>query len=224
MTGRQWWIMALSLVLILPVPGSLKLPPAPREVQADYGFGALDQGTMKSLLQQGTLIIVRQKPDMSLINVTAGQVVNAPLETCWAAVTDFLNYPKFVPQTTKLSIVEKESETRFIIDQTVAVKIWRLPAVEVNYRLAEELTPPKKVRFYHVAGDLKGTYGGWDLVPVGQQTLIFYTIYSNLTALGWGLGSVFVAEPDFMAGINVTSVIMVTKAFKAECERRAKKR
>ena len=29
-------------------------------------------------------------------------------------------------------------------------------------KLAQEMTPKQKIRFHHVEGDLKGTYGGWD--------------------------------------------------------------
>lgn len=224
MRKRTKILMAWLVLLLLPIPASLKIPPAPRETAADYGFGALDQATMKSLLAQGTLIIVRQKSDLSLINITAGQVVNAPLEVCWATINDYANYPKFMPQTTEMKQIEKESDLKAVYQQTIAVKIWRLPAVETTYQLAHEATPSKKIRFWWVAGDLQGTYGGWDLVPVGQQTMVFYTLFSNLTSMGWGLGAVFKSEPDFMAGINVTTAIMTSKAVKTEAEKRAKKR
>jgi hypothetical protein len=36
------------------------------------------------------------------------------------------------------------------------------------------------------------------------------------------LGSVFKSEPDFMAGINVTTAMLVTRCIQEQAERRAK--
>jgi hypothetical protein len=58
--------------------------------------------------------------------------------------------------------------------------------------------------------------------PEVNQTLIFYTLYSDLGNLGWGLGSIFKSEPDFLAGVNVTTAILVTRCIQGESERRAK--
>lgn len=213
----------LILALALPFSARVAIPPPPDEVASEYGFAALDQATMKTLLRQGSMVIVRHKDDMSLKNVTAGKLVNATIEEVWAVITDFERYPEFMPRTETEKILERDGN-RLLVEQTLAVKIWRLPVVDISYKLGQELTPPNKVRFWHIGGTLEGTYGGWDLVPVGSQTMIFYTLYSNLTAMGWGLGGLFKKEPDFMAGVNVTTALMVTKAVKEESERRAAKK
>jgi ribosome-associated toxin RatA of RatAB toxin-antitoxin module len=212
-------LVLLGVCLTLLAPSMSSPPPA---CKADYGFSALDQATVKALISQGSLIVVRQRKDLSLINVTAAQVVNASPEVVWATLTDFEHYPRFMPQTTGEKILEREGNI-YRIEQTIEVKIWQLPAVEITYQLINQLEPPNRIRFWHHSGTLEGTYGGWDLVPSGpKQTLIFYTLYSNLTSLGWGLGSIMKSQPDFMAGINVTTAMMVAKAVKGECERRAK--
>jgi len=222
MSRRTLIVVLIALGLALPFAGRVEIPAAPPETRPDYGFAELNPSTMKSLLSQGSLIIVRQRPDLTLINVTSGALVNAPLEKCWEVITDFEHYPEFMPQTTAERIVERDGDTRLVVEQTIGVKIWKLPSVDVTYQLVQELTPPNRLRFWHISGTLEGTYGGWDLVSAGDQTMIFYTLYSNLTALGWGLGSAMKAEPDFMTGVNMTTAIMVTKAVKEETERRQK--
>ena len=213
-------LVLIGACLALMAPGFSPPPPA---CKADYGLSTLDQATIKSLISQGSLIVVRQRKDLSLINVTAAQVVNASPEVVWATLTDFEAYPRFMPQTTQEKILERQGNT-FRIEQTIEVKVWQLPSVEITYQLINRMEPPNRIRFWHHSGTLEGTYGGWDLVPSGpKQTLIFYTLYSNLTSLGWGLGSIMKSQPDFMAGINVTTAMMVAKAVKEECERRAKK-
>ncbi|HUT54799.1 MAG TPA: SRPBCC family protein [bacterium] len=225
MKRRAVIMVLLVFCLALPFTGreETPLPAAPPEVNYDYGFGNMNQQTMNYLFEQGSLLIVRQKPDMTLINITGGQVVNAPLAKVWEVINDFEHYPEFMPQTTEEKVLDRPSENRVLVEQSIGIKIWQLPSVDITYKLMQELEPKSKVRFWHLDGSLPGTYGGWDLVPAGGQTMIFYTLYSNLTALGWGLGGIFKSQPDFMAGVNATTVIMVTKAVKKEAERRAGK-
>ena len=216
---------ALVLVLLwaLGTPRArAELPPPPAEIGFEFGLSSLDETTMKTLVSQGYLIIVRQNPDLSLVNITAGRLVNAPPAVVWKTVTDFENWPKFVEQTKEEKILEKTDENHLLVSQILAIKIWRLPSIDIDSKQVYVLTPPNKVRFWHTEGPLTGSYGGWDLVPVGDQTMIFYTLYSNLYNLGLGLGGVFKSEPDFMAGINVTTAMLVARCIQEEAERRAK--
>jgi hypothetical protein len=126
-----------------------------------------------------------------------------------------------MPQTTSQKIIEKDGN-RVMVEQEIGVKIWRLPSVDITQQLVHVLTPETKARFYHVGGTLEGTYGGWDLVPVGDRTMAFYTLFSNLTEMGWGLGGIFKSQPDFMTGVNMTTAMMVVKSVKEVSESRAK--
>ena len=210
-------LLVLGIVLL-----GLNVPKPPKECSVDYNFAALDPATIKALSGQGSLVIVRQRKDMTLINVTAAKVVNAPPEVVWAVLTDFEHYPKFMPQTTAERVIERQGD-KVLIEQTLSIKFWQLPSLDLTYRLAYQLEPMTRIRFWHAAGPMEGTYGGWDILPAGTQTFVFYTLYSNLTSLGWGLGSVMKSQPDFMTGINITTANMVVKAIKEEAERRAKK-
>jgi ribosome-associated toxin RatA of RatAB toxin-antitoxin module len=196
----------------------------PAEAHMDYSFKGLDDATMKTLLSEGSLIIVRQNPDLTLINVTSGQLVDAPLDTVYSVLSDYDRYDKFMPQASAEKVIKTQGDDIVVTEQTIELKIWRLPSITTTSQIAHKHIPPDKQRFWHVEGPLVGTYGGWDLVEIGDQTMVFYTLYSNLTELKWGIGSIFESEPDFMAGINVTTAMMVTKAVKEECERKAKKK
>lgn len=184
---------------------------------------ALDPATMTSLLKQGSLVLVKQNADLTLHHVTAGQLVDAPLDAVWATITDLAGYSKYVPQTEGIKILSRSDDNHLLVEQSVKLKIWHLPSINIKNQLTHELQPPRRIRFKQVSGDLPGTWGGWDLVPVGAQTMLFYTLYSNLTEVGWGLGAIFIAEPDYMAGINATTALTVARAIKQEAERRVKK-
>ncbi|MFO8057616.1 MAG: SRPBCC family protein [bacterium] len=219
MSSTKMITALLISLLAFPLAGSGEIPPPPEDVQAEYGFSELNEDTLQKLLSQGSLMIVRTRDDMSLINVTSGQVVDVPLDVVWSTLIDYESYEEFIPQTEKQVILEQEGN-RYLLRQDISVQIWRLPGINVSYKLSQHATPKTGIRFYHVEGKLQGTYGGWDLVPVDDKTMIFYTLFSNLTELGWGIGSLMEAQPDFMTGVNMITAMMVTKAVKKECERR----
>ncbi len=216
-------IIVAALVFFIGMQAAAQTMEEPPEgALSDYGLEELDRETLARLMQQGAVVIVRQKKDLSLRNVTVGRMVEAPMQVVWDAITDYESYPQFMTRTKEQRIIDKKSENLLVVEQTVGVKIWRLPTIKSRNTLVQKLYPPDKVRFWHVAG-LKGTYGGWDLVQAGDRTMVFYTLFSNLTSLGWGLGNLFEAEPEFMTGINTTTAMLISKCIKEESERRASK-
>jgi ribosome-associated toxin RatA of RatAB toxin-antitoxin module len=219
MKTKQPLIMALISIALLTVSANTELPPPPAEASAEYGFSELDEDTIETLVEQSCLIIVRQRPDMTPTHVTAGRLVDAPIEVVRKTVEDIDRYEEFMPQTEDLSIIEDLGDNKYLIEQVIALKIWRLPSINMTNRMVYQLKSPDIIRFWHADGPMEGTYGGWDLVKLGDQTIIFFTYYADLTALGWGLGSIFKSEPEFMASINVTTAMMVTKGVKEECEK-----
>ncbi len=185
-------------------------------------FEELKAQELAKLCQKGTMLIVQRHPDGSLKEVSAGALVNAGLEQVWGVITDYPHYSEFMPQTTRAKIIRRESENLMVIEQEIEIKIWMLK-VNLCYQLEQTHTPRQKIRFRHYRGDLPGTYGGWDLLPVPgrNQTLIFYSLYSNLTALPWPLGSIMKSQSDFFTAVNVSTATLVVNAVKEEAEKRA---
>lgn len=184
----------------------------------------LDPNQVALLASQGSLLIVKLKPDRHLKEIVACAVVNAPIDVVWNLLTDFENYPRFMPQTTAMKILSTPSENQRITEQTIMVEIYVLK-VRLTYQHLQKLEPNKRIRFSYISGDLPGTYGGWDLVevPGKNQTIIFYSLYSNLTSLSWPIGPIMRAQPDFLTSVNVSTGSMVVKAVKEEAERIARK-
>jgi len=181
----------------------------------------LDPDQIAALAKQGSLLIVKLKPDGGLKEVVSAAVVNAPADKVWDTLADFESYPKFMPQTTKMRVISKPAENQFITEQTITVEIYVLK-VNLTYQHLQKLEPKRKIRFSYLSGDLPGTFGAWDLVevPGKNQTIIFYTLYSNLTSLPWPIGPIMKSQPDFLTSVNVSTGSMVVKAVKEEVEKR----
>jgi hypothetical protein len=184
-------------------------------------FSGLDPVQVATLAKQGSLLIVKFKPDGKLKEIVAATVVNAAPDKVWATIQDYDNYSKFMPQTTSMRIVSKPAPNQVLTQQDIQVEIYVLK-VKLAYQMLQKLEPNKKIRFTYVSGDLPGTFGGYDLVevPGKNQTLLFYTLYSNLTALPWPIGPIMNSQPDFLTSVNVSTGSMVVKAVKEETERK----
>ncbi|MFH1810238.1 MAG: SRPBCC family protein [Pseudomonadota bacterium] len=188
----------------------------------DKGLPALPASAVQDLLRQGELVLVARQADGTLREVTAGVLVDAPVDRVWQTITDFEHYPSFMPQNTEAKVLDGSPAGTVRVQQTVAMRVWRLPAIEVHYTLAHRLDPPTRVSFWQVDGELPGTRGRWELVAAGPRTLCFYTTYTDLTQLGWGLGSMFRDEPEFMTGVTITTAMMVARATRDEVQRRVR--
>ena len=213
MSRKSWMaVFAAAFLFTLRIGGE--------EVEGIVMKG-LDPQQVAALARQGSLVIVKLKPDGTLKEMVAAAVVNAPVDQAWATIADFERYPAFMPQTTKMKIIDRPGENQVITEQTITVEIYVLK-VNLTYQHLQKLEPMKKIRFAHRSGDLPGTYGGWDLVevPGKDQTIIFYSLYSNLTSLAWPIGPIMKSQPDFLTSVNVSTGSMVVKAVKEEIERR----
>ncbi len=212
--------MKRSLVAAIFLSVFLATFPGAGEEVEGINMKGLDPNQVAALARQGSLVIVKLKPDGSLKEIVAAAVVNAPSDKVWDLIVDFENYPKFMPQTTEMKIISRPSENQAITAQTIQVEIYVLK-VNLTYQYLQKLDPKKKIRFSYLSGDLPGTYGGWDLVevPGKNQTIVFYSLYSNLTALAWPIGPIMRSQPDFLTSVNVSTGSMVVKSVKEEAER-----
>ncbi len=195
---------------------------AGEKTSAEMTLSNLDLPTVERLLNLGNFLIVRENPDGTFKEVSAGTIIDAPVDVVWATLSDFEHYEDFMPQTEEEHVVERVSENELIVEQTVTVIVSVLK-VHLTYQHRQNLTPRKRIRFEHVSGELEGTHGGWDIIEVDERrTIAFYSLFSNLMALPWPVGAILKAEPDFMTAVNVTTAMLVAKAVREECEKRAK--
>ena len=58
---RQIVATIIILALIVPIPATVAIPPAPPEVASEYGFAKLDEATMKALLRQAQSTPMRRR-------------------------------------------------------------------------------------------------------------------------------------------------------------------
>jgi len=87
---------------------------------------------------------------------------NCTSEEFYSIVSDYVNYPKFLSEVTKCTVIEKESNRKLVEFQISLIK-------NFTYRLWINETPGKGLDWEFHSGDLfKVSNGHWKLEPDGE--------------------------------------------------------
>lgn len=101
--------------------------------------------------------------------------VEVPVEHFFATVTDYENYPEFIPETKSVEIVskKKKGEGR-VVEAKFGIKVM-VKSLEYILRLTEH--PHEKVTWELVEGPFKSNTGSWEIESAGKgKTKATYTV------------------------------------------------
>ncbi|NOZ87537.1 MAG: SRPBCC family protein [Deltaproteobacteria bacterium] len=104
--------------------------------------------------------------------------VDVPVEKFFEVITDFENYPEFLPECKACSIEDDQGNTK-IVNQTLMVM------KKINLKLKMELDPPKNLSWSLIKGDMmKENSGYWKLEDLdGKRTKATYGLEVKLKGL-----------------------------------------
>jgi len=108
-------------------------------------------------------------------------VVDAPVDDVWKVVVDYPSYKDYMPLVWESDIVRSESNKADIRLQyevkPLPVKYWTVLRMTHNPRLYH-------IDWTQLEGDVKETYGSWDLAPYpgpgGKRTKVTYQLYFEI--------------------------------------------
>ncbi len=132
-------------------------------------------------LEKGTILVHSEKDPASGDRVGVGKVIfQAPLETAWAVITDYVSYPKFVSDVRELKVEKKEGNQRWV--RMKLKNVWPFP--DYNLLLAiDESRESGSIRFQLKEGDFTRYYGSWKLSRLDQsRTMAEYRLFQYV---GW---------------------------------------
>jgi ribosome-associated toxin RatA of RatAB toxin-antitoxin module len=173
------------------------------------------------MLERGNLIIVHKKPSPELpLFVSAGTLINAPVEKVWNVITDFEKYPEFVPQVDEVK-TKKIGEKEIAVTYNLSFR-FTVIKIKVQYTVLMRLSPPTDIWWSlkkDEKNDLEEAMGRWELIPVGKnKTAAFYTIYSHLQSMGRLMRFFLKQEPHLETTIPVSTGSLMVDAMKKRVE------
>ena len=165
--------------------------------------------------------MVRENSAGKLQLVTGGILINRPAATVWKTVTDYNNYAKFMPSTAECQIVNDNGNQK---DVRYKIKFkFVIFSFTVNYVLRTYFRPMEEITWNLLSCEdnkIRTTYGSWRFIPIngGTQTAAFYSVYSDITGVVPGLGSLIRKDPTMETAINASTVLLVLKAVRNRSE------
>jgi uncharacterized protein YndB with AHSA1/START domain len=211
-------ILLLSLMCVLAAPGVAVAQELAARTALDTS--AVDQATLKKLLAEGQLLKVQEGPDGRMKLITGGIIVDKPVEDVYRVVTDFSHFSEFMPSVEECKVVADKGEVK---DVSFKVKFKFVVSFSVEYVMRNRLSPPHEMTWTLVSSKgnkIKESFGSWKLIPLdgGKRTAAFYSIYSDLSDVIWGLERMLKKDPSMEIAINTSTVIMVLKNVKSRSE------
>lgn len=90
--------------------------------------------------------------------------INAPVEKCWAVISDYERYPEFLPEVKKIKTANRRGNEVDVLYEAEVVKV-----IKYTVHMREE--GPKKLQWSFVDGEfMKDNKGGWLLEDGGNGT------------------------------------------------------
>jgi len=178
----------------------------------------IDIQTLEKLAGKGELVTIEEDSSGNLQNVTAGIIIDAPVNEVWQIVTDYNRYHEFLPQTKRVRILKQSGDTAEVeYNLKLAVSV---VGIGIDYILRHTHQKPDRIHFELVSGDLAEVRGGWELIPTagGEKTLAFYSVFTDLKSLGRVASFALKQEPSMELAINVSSAVLIVKAVKERTE------
>ena len=113
-----------------------------------------------------------------MAGATRSIVFNAPLDKCFAVISDYERYPEFLPEVKKIKTSNRRENEVDVQYQAEVVKL-----IKYSVHMKEEA--PHKVSWTYIDGEfMKDNKGGWVLEDLGNGTTKgTYTIEVTLGAL-----------------------------------------
>ncbi|GEM_PF-203194 len=112
---------------------------------------------------------------------TASQslIIAAPVAQCFAVITDFANYPKFLPEISATTVRTLDAD-----ENTLEVDITAQIVMALKYTIHVECEAPHHVAWRMIRGNvMKINAGSWTLTAKGKSTHAQYDIEVTLGAL-----------------------------------------
>lgn len=97
--------------------------------------------------------------------------INAPVDKCWAVISDYERYPEFLPEVKKIRTMNRRGNEVDVQYEAEVVKV-----IKYTVHMREEA--PNKVSWSFIDGEfMKDNKGGWVLEDAGNgSTKATYTI------------------------------------------------
>lgn len=170
-----------------------------------------DPNTLRLLSEKGKIMVLEDGPT---VFVTAGAVVDVPVEKAFAAITDFGKYPEFLPGVKSVDL-RGQGEKGLKVYQDLQIKLWAF-TFDMSDENEYTLTPPERMTWMIKRENGGPIMGFWRLMPLDDNTksLIFNGATADIRDMGLVPRTALKLEPTLEYGLLAAMTTASMDAFK----------
>lgn len=179
-------LLGLAIGGIAPAQAPAELSDLPVEYAFAPSGEALTEKELAGLEHGKIMTHLADMPDTAVKKATTIALAGAPPEAVFAVLTDYEEFPRFMPYCKKVRLERREGEeswVRFHLDFPWPVGN-RHYVVKVTDRREDLLgTPVLTSRWIYEpgTGNINDTYGSWEVLPYpGERSFLRYTVFGDL--------------------------------------------
>ncbi|HEY9645533.1 MAG TPA: SRPBCC family protein [Chroococcidiopsis sp.] len=163
--GKLLWSSAAAIALVLG--SSVNAPGMADAVDLGRSQAVL---TKQSALQQGRAVVSGDNGQY-----TGRILVNAPISTVWAVLTDYNNFGRFMPNVDSSRLL-RSNGNQHVFEQINVVHVFPIThRTEVVIATSESY--PNQISFQAIDGDIESLQGSWQLSQVSSsQVMITHNV------------------------------------------------
>jgi ribosome-associated toxin RatA of RatAB toxin-antitoxin module len=174
----------------------------------------LDESTLKVLLNRGELILLEEK-NGKLKYIDYAILIDAPLDKVWQVITDFENYPDFIPGQKVCKIINKQGN-EITVESAVEFKFMVIGST-VRYTTKYILQKPELIIFDTKRNKETGRY---KFIPIdeGKRVVLFRTKEINMDNFTGVVKILINKKPEMASSLYLSPLRINMKAIKERAE------
>jgi len=193
--------------------------PAGKKGRKIFDLLAEDPASMKKFLERGKLLVLEDGPT---VYVTSGTITPVSRDQAWRVITDFQEYPRFMPAVKKVEFLEKgEKGPRYFWEIAIDLMVLNY---SYNYQAEYVMKPPESITWNMTQENAQSVTGFWRLVESEDKTLLFNGSTADLRKMGAILSYALKVEPTLEHAILGCQSLVNISTLKSEIEKQAKAR
>ncbi len=175
----------------------------------------LNESTLKVLLNKGELILLEEE-NGELKYITLAIIIDAPLDKVWQVITDFKNYPDFIPGHKDCNIIKKDNN-EMTVESAVQFKFMGIGST-VRYTTQYILKKPELIIVDNKKNRETGRY---KLIPIdeGKRVVLFRTKEAtNVDNFGRVAKFLIIQKPEMEFSMQLSPLRININAIKEQSE------
>ena len=176
----------------------------------------LDESTLKELLNRGELIHLEEE-NGKLKYIDYAILIDAPLDKVWQVITDFENYPDFIPGHKDCNIIKKDNN-EITVESTVEFKFMVIGST-VRYTTKYILNKPELII---IDTEINREAGRYKLIPIdeGKRVVLFRTKEAlDVDNFGRVAKFLVIQKPEIEFSLYLSPLRINMKAIKERAEK-----